>query len=71
MRCYCCDRNLNNFESTLKSKMSGDYLEMCMTCVREADIDYEGRNDLSPFEVLDEELPIDDYFDLSEYSQDD
>jgi hypothetical protein len=32
MRCYCCDKNLNDFESTRKSVSSGEYLDMCNKC---------------------------------------
>ena len=32
MRCYCCDKNLSDFESTRKSVTSGDYLDMCNKC---------------------------------------
>jgi hypothetical protein len=32
MRCYCCDKNLSDFESTRKSVTTGDYLDMCNKC---------------------------------------
>lgn len=32
MRCYCCDKLLNDFESTRKSVTTGDYLDMCNKC---------------------------------------
>jgi len=32
MRCYCCDKILSDFESTRKSVMTGDYLDMCNKC---------------------------------------
>lgn len=32
MRCYCCDKILSDFESTRKSVISGDYLDMCNKC---------------------------------------
>lgn len=32
MRCYCCDKILSDFESTRKSVVSGDYLDMCNKC---------------------------------------
>jgi hypothetical protein len=32
MRCYCCDKNLNDYESTRKSVSSGEYLDMCNKC---------------------------------------
>ena len=58
MRCECCDRNLNDFESTRKSKVSGEYLNMCNKCVTEAGIAATTRDDLDPYEVLDEELDM-------------
>jgi hypothetical protein len=32
MRCYCCDKILSDFESTRKSVITGDYLDMCNKC---------------------------------------
>jgi hypothetical protein len=32
MRCYCCDKNLNDYESTRKSVSTGEYLDMCNKC---------------------------------------
>ena len=32
MRCYCCDKILSDFESTRKSVMTGNYLDMCNKC---------------------------------------
>jgi len=34
MHCCCCDRNLSDFESTRKSKSTGEYLDMCNACYR-------------------------------------
>jgi hypothetical protein len=49
MRCQCCDRLLNDYESTRKSKVTGDYLDMCNKCYGtvQSDLDAEGRSDLS------------------------
>ena len=33
MRCVCCNRNLNDWESTLKSATTGQYLDMCRKCL--------------------------------------
>ena len=38
MRCYCCDKELSDYESTLRSITSKQYLDMCMDCIRESDI---------------------------------
>ena len=58
MRCTCCDRLLNDFESTRKSKSTGEYLDMCNKCFSmvEEDIEYIGREDLSEEDVPDDEL---------------
>jgi hypothetical protein len=39
MRCYSCNANLSDYESTLKSKATGQYLDMCHTCINEAAIE--------------------------------
>lgn len=50
MRCYCCGRALNDYESTLKSAVSGEYLDTCMKCLDGLEIDTIGREDLSVYE---------------------
>lgn len=32
MRCRSCDVNLNDFESTRKSAITGDYYDLCSNC---------------------------------------
>lgn len=32
MRCKACNVSLNDFESTRKSKNTGEYLDLCNTC---------------------------------------
>ena len=48
MRCYACNKNLNDFESTRKDS-EGNYLDLCNHCYHEiqADINAEERQDLS------------------------
>lgn len=55
MRCTCCNRNLNDFESTLKSAQTGDYLDTCLKCLEGSGIDTEGRNDLNPYDESSDE----------------
>lgn len=57
MRCVCCDRLLNDFESTIKVKSTGEYADTCNFCRREIgpDVGYVGRSDLEPFERVDED----------------
>jgi len=33
VKCYCCDHILTTQESTRKFKESGNYTEMCTTCL--------------------------------------
>jgi hypothetical protein len=32
LRCIACNKNLNDFESTRKSIVTGDYLDLCNSC---------------------------------------
>lgn len=62
MRCQCCNRNLNNFESTLKSALTGDYLDMCKRCLKDSGIETQ-RGNGDP----DEEAPSEEnYWDFDE-----
>ena len=38
IRCSCCNRNLSDYESTLRSANTGDYLDTCVKCLRDLDI---------------------------------
>jgi hypothetical protein len=38
MRCCCCNRNLSDYESTLKHPVTGTYLDMCKRCIPETGI---------------------------------
>lgn len=40
MRCYSCDCELNDSESTRKSVVTGDYLDLCDSCMSETEITY-------------------------------
>ena len=65
MRCGCCNRLLNSFESTRKSATSGEYLDMCNKCyssVSDSFDDVDERTDLDASEVPDEELVFDDVY---------
>jgi hypothetical protein len=48
MRCIACNKNLNDFESTRKSIVSGEYLDLCNTCFHqvEQDVPAKERDDL-------------------------
>lgn len=50
MRCYCCNRNLNDYESTLRHAESLEFIDTCMSCLDGLDIPVIGREDLNKFE---------------------
>ena len=35
MRCLACNKNLNDFESTRKNLVTGEYIDLCNTCFRD------------------------------------
>lgn len=55
MRCYSCDCSLSDFECSIKGKLSGEHLNMCVKCLRSAEIDYHGNNALKYKREQDEE----------------
>lgn len=55
MRCLCCNKNLNDWESTAKDA-DGNYLDTCNGCIEEQGIPAVGRADLERFA----EAPNDD-----------
>lgn len=71
MRCTCCDRLLNDFESTRKSKTTGEYLDTCNKCYKTIE-DYvpsTSSNDFEPEEIPDEKIIMDEennYLDLGD-----
>lgn len=59
MRCYCCDKSLNDFESTLRHAEHNYFLDMCRKCIDETQVPFVGRPDLNPFdEIVDDDFPI-------------
>lgn len=67
MRCDCCDRNLNDFESTLKSVSTGEFMNTCGKCLDGLGIDTVGREDLNPYdEPKDDDDEVDFDFDDGE-----
>lgn len=63
MRCDCCDRLLNDFESTRKSKLTGEYLNTCNKCLKGLKIETDDRPDLNPHEVVSDYDYLDEYVD--------
>lgn len=56
MRCQCCDKLLTDYEATLKSAVTGEYLDICIDC-----IDLGDREDFALIERHDlkDTVPID------------
>lgn len=46
MRCSVCNKNLTDYESTLRHAITGDFLDTCKGCLKELDIPTKGRLDL-------------------------
>jgi hypothetical protein len=59
MRCCCCDRNLSDFESTLRHAITGEFLDTCNRCLAGLGIPSVGREDLDNFPP-DDEVDIQD-----------
>jgi len=38
MRCYCCNRNLSDFESVLRHPVTNEFLDMCKKCLKDIPI---------------------------------
>ena len=58
-RCYACDKELNDYEATRKSRTTGEYLDLCDYCFSEVSdifIDVEERLDLKETEELEQEI---------------
>jgi hypothetical protein len=46
MRCICCDRNLSDYESTLRHAETLEFLDTCNKCLAGLNIPTIGRSDL-------------------------
>lgn len=73
MRCDCCNRRLNDYEATLKSKEFGVYMNTCVSCLQDLGIETVGRDELAPHttveDVVSEDLAPDNMND-DEYYRD-
>lgn len=55
MKCQCCNRTLNDYESTVRLKSTGDFADTCNSCRSEIGNSlYIGRSDLEPNEQPEE-----------------
>ena len=59
MRCLCCNKNLNDWESTLRHAETGEFLDTCRKCLVGLGIQYQGRMDLDPDEEMYDEHELD------------
>ena len=63
MRCVCCNKNLNDYESTRKHALTGSYLDLCNGCFAEvstmADVPVTTREDLANCSDIEEVLDMD------------
>ena len=56
MRCICCNVELSDYEATIRSRSTREYLDTCGSCLREAGItNFLDRKDLCPTQMIDEE----------------
>ena len=50
MRCYCCQKVLNDFEATMKHAITEEYLDTCRKCLSGLGIPTIEREDLNEYE---------------------
>lgn len=62
-RCYACDANLSDYESTRKSEVTGEYLDLCNKCYSGLDINSIDRPDLA--DMLEDALTYEELYDVS------
>ena len=60
MRCVCCDKELTDYEATIKNVRTNVYLDMCKGCIKESGIagftPLVDRPDLDHEEEVDQEV---------------
>jgi len=54
MRCVCCNRNLSDYESTLRHAETNEFLDTCMKCLKDLPIPTKGRSDLNKHETMED-----------------
>ena len=55
MRCCACNKNLSDFESTRKSIVTGEYVDLCNGCFSGVGIVSQDREDLRDVEVTEDD----------------
>lgn len=72
MRCQCCNKNLNDWESTLKSAVTGDYLDTCKKCLKSLGIEtLTNHNDPDAPAPMDYDEVFDDFLEEPVIGDDD
>jgi len=61
MRCSCCDKNLSDYESTLRLVSTGDFADTCLKCLKGLSIDVVGKQSLKK-KFEDQPDDEDDYY---------
>jgi hypothetical protein len=54
MRCKACDKQLSDYESTRKSKITQEYYDLCNTCFSYVRDDVDSQDRLDLFTMQDE-----------------
>jgi len=60
MRCYACNCELSDYESTRKSKVTGQYIDLCDHCFSEVSDVFIGVEERIEQDELDEAIPLED-----------
>ena len=61
MRCIACNRALSDLESTRKSKVTGEYLDLCNTCFSTVSDDFlDNEEQLEQHELEEDTISFED-----------
>ena len=58
MRCKACDTELNDFEATRKSSVTGEFLDLCNNCYKAVKYDVQA---IERYDLMDLEDELDSY----------
>ena len=70
MRCQSCDKNLSDYECSLRNAIDNTYVDMCCECITESGIKVRGNTKLSntpPPDNITYKSIADDYIDASDW----
>lgn len=54
-RCDCCNKVLDDYETTLRHAVTGEFLNTCSKCLKGLGIPKKGRADLKPRQTKEED----------------